>query len=358
MRRPTLEARLAGHTVISARRYNIGSPVRVALVALPEAMVGTLSGIYEVLTCFDLLSAYDENLPSSPPFAVDIVGPPHTEVLETTSRLPISIHRTWDQTDEVDIVILPAVTVVRGGWQTGRHPSLVGWLLRMHGQGATICSACSGSLLLAETGLLDCRTAAVHWAQARTFRRAFPDVDLRLDQALLVTGEREEFLMSGASASWQDLVLYLIGRRVSPAAAQAISKLWLMQWHEHGQTPFIVFEPPTDHGDRAILQAQRWIHDHLSSPSPATEMVRRSDLAERTFHRRFKKVTGMTPLQYVHQLRVEEAKRRLERTDASIEDIGWAVGYEDAAFFGRLFKRTVSLTPSAYRRKFRFPGAE
>lgn len=321
-------------------------------------MVGSLSGIYEVLTCFDLLSTYDEAIPSSPPFAVEIVGLSHTGVMETTSNLPIAVHGRWDDTDEVDVVILPSVVVSRDGWETGRHPSLVAWLLRMHRKGATICSACSGSLILAETGLLDGRTAAIHWAQARTFRKSFPDVELRLDQALLVTGEREELLMSGASASWQDLVLYLIGRHASPTAAQSVSKFMLMQWHEHGQTPFIVFEPVTDHGDAEILRAQRWIHDHLSSPNPATEMVSRSELAERTFQRRFKKATGMTPLQYVHQIRVEEAKRRLERTDAPVEDIGWAVGYEDASFFGRLFKRTVNLTPSAYRRTFRFPGTE
>ncbi len=84
-------------------------------------------------------------------------------------------------------------------------------------------------------------------------------------------------------------------------------------------------------------------------------MIRRSKLAERTFKRRFVGATGLTPIAYVQRLRIEDAKRRLERTDASIDEVGWRVGYEDPAFFRRLFKRTTGLAPSAYRKRFRIP---
>jgi transcriptional regulator GlxA family with amidase domain len=242
-----------------------------------------------------------------------------------------------------------------GEWKKGRYPAIVNWLSDMHVQGAMLCSACSGVLLLAETGLLDGREATIHWAYARTFRRNFPNVRLRLEKVLVTAGDRQQFVMSGASASWHDLVLYLVARHVGPVAAQAIAKFMLLQWHVDGQAPYTVFEAPTDHGDAAILDTQRWLNEYFTVAAPVEEMVRRSGLAERSFKRRFKKATDYSPIAYVQHLRIEEAKRRLERTDTPIEEISWAVGYEDPAFFRRLFKRITRITPGAYRRKFRFP---
>ncbi len=200
----------------------------------------------------------------------------------------------------------------------------------------------------------DAETAA-HWAFAPTFNKNFPHVRLRLDKVLVATGEREELVMSGATATWQDLVLYLIARYVSPAAAQAMAKFMLLQWHADGQAPYVTFMPPTDHGDSTVLRLQEWLGGHYSVANPVEEMVQLSGLPERSVKRRFTHATGYSPIVYVQRLRVEEAKRRLERTDASIDDISWSVGYEDPAFFRRLFKRVTHMTPGDYRRKFRLP---
>jgi transcriptional regulator GlxA family with amidase domain len=329
-------------------------PAHVSLVAIPDAMVSPLSGLYEVLSSFELLGTFDEAMPEESPFRVEIVAPAD-RLTKTASGLPIAVHRTIAEVDHTDIVIVPSMLIEGGEWICGRHPEVVGWLSRMHASGAVLCSACSGVLLLAETGLLDGREATIHWAYARTFRRNFPEVRLQLAKVLVVTGERGQFVMSGASASWHDLVLYLVARHVGPTAAQAISKFMLLQWHTEGQAPYVIFEAPVDHGDAAVLGAQQWLAEHYSVRSPVEEMVRRSGLPERSFKRRFTRATGHSPIAYVQHLRVEQAKRRLERTDASIEKISWQVGYEDAASFRRLFKRITQITPGAYRRKFRLP---
>ena len=329
--------------------------LRVSLLAIPDVTLSTLSGIYDVLNCFELLGTFDDAVPKESPFRVEIVARrgPQTE---TASGLPLTAHRSFEDVNHTDIVIVPSMIVEDAEWKSGRYPEVVDWLSDMHAKGAMLCSACSGVLLLAETGLLDGRDATSHWAYARTFRRNFPDVRLSLEKVLVVTGEREQFVMSGASASWHDLVLYLIARLVGPAAAQAITKFMLLQWHVDGQAPYVVFEGPTDHGDAAVLDAQAWLRDHFTVARPVEEMVQRSGLAERTFKRRFKKATGHSPVTYVQQLRVEEAKRRLERTHEPIDKISWAVGYEDPAFFRRLFKRIVRVTPGTYRRRFQVPG--
>ncbi|MDJ0948760.1 MAG: helix-turn-helix domain-containing protein [Alphaproteobacteria bacterium] len=331
------------------------SPIDVSLVAMPDALVSTISGIYDVFNCFPLLGSFDAAIPAETAFRAEIVAPTPVET-PTASGLPLTPHRAIDDVDRTDIVIIPSVMVEDGEWVAGRYSALVDWLRAMHDRGAILCSACSGVLLLAETGLLDGRDATIHWAYARTFRENFPQVRLNLAKVLVATGERQEFVMSGASASWHDLVLYLVARQVGPTAAQAIAKFLLLQWHTDGQSPYVAFEAPTDHGDAAILDAQRWLGDHHSVAAPVDEMVRRSGLAERSFKRRFSKATGLAPIVYVQHLRVEEAKRRLERTDAPIDEIGWAVGYEDPAFFRRLFKRITGITPGAYRRKFRLPA--
>lgn len=329
-------------------------PIRVSLVAIPDVMVSPLSGLYEVLSSFRLLGSFDEAVPEESPFDAEIVAPPG-EPPRTASGLPIGVHRTIDRVERTDIVIVPSMLLAGGEWQAGRYPQVVRWLSSMHERGAMLCSACSGVLLLAETGLLDGREATIHWAYARTFQRNFPEVLLRLQKVLVVTGERRQFVMSGASASWHDLVLYLVARHVGPTAAQAISKFMLLQWHVDGQGPFVVFDAPLDHGDAVVLGAQRWLAEHFSVGSPVEEMVRRSGLPARSFKRRFTRATGLTPIAYVQQLRVEGAKRRLERTDTPIEKISWEVGYEDAASFRRLFKRLTGITAGGYRRKFRLP---
>lgn len=330
-------------------------PIHVSLVAVPDVMLSTLSSIYDVLNCFGLLGTFDDAVPEEAPFRVEIVSLEGGQI-QTASGLPVAGQRTVDEIDHTDIVIIPSMMVEGGEWKVGRYPDMVDWLSAMHAQGALLCSACSGVLLLAETGLIDGLEATIHWAYAKTFRRNFPKIRLRVEKVLVTSGDRRQFVMSGASASWHDLALYLVARQVGPAAARAIARFMLLQWHLDGQAPYMIFTPPVDHGDAAVLIAQEWMDDHFDVAAPVEEMVRRSGLPERSFKRRFKNATGLSPIAYVQHLRIEEAKRRLERTDAPIDEIGWHVGYEDPAFFRRLFKRITRITPGAYRRRFRLPG--
>jgi transcriptional regulator GlxA family with amidase domain len=180
-------------------------------------------------------------------------------------------------------------------------------------------------------------------------------VTIHPERVLVISGHREELVCSGASTTWHDMVLYLIARHAGATAAQAVARMFALQWHQDGLAPYIVFEGRTDHGDAEIGSAQQWLAAHFSVASPVDEMIKRSRLAERTFKRRFTAATGLTPIDYVQRLRIEDAKRRLERTDASVDEISWRVGYEDAAFFRRLFRRTTGMAPGAYRKRFRIP---
>lgn len=328
-------------------------PRRVSIVATPDAQVTPLSGLYEVLTAFQLLSGLEPELPSKP-FEVEIVAG-HPPPVHGASGLPIAANRSVHDVAHTDIVIVPLMMFSGPDWETGRNADVVSWLRRMHEQGALLCSTCTGVLLLAETGLLDGWEATIHWAFAPTFRRNFPAVALRLEEALTTAGSPERFVMTGGVSSWHDLALHLIARYVGATAAQSMARLMLLHWHPEGQAPYIGFMPGKDHDDPLVVELQRWLESNFSVTHPVDEMTRRCGLSSRSLERRFMKATGYSPITYVQNLRVEAAKRRLERTDMAVDDISYEVGYENPAFFRRLFKRRTRLTPVQYRRRFLTP---
>jgi transcriptional regulator GlxA family with amidase domain len=327
----------------------------VSLVALPDGVVSTLFGIYDVLNAFGVMGGLSNaGSGARAPFQVEIVG----EVagpLELASGIAVEVQRAVDTIATTDVVIVPSIVLPREGWRKGRYPRLVEWLEAMYQRGAVLCSACSGIFLLAETGLFDGRDATVHFGYARAFASTYPAVAIHPERVLVISGRREELVCSGASTTWHDLVLYLIARYAGATTAQQVARMFALQWHQGGLAPYIVFEGRTDHGDGEIQAAQQWLTEHFSVANPVEEMVKRSKLAERTFKRRFASATGLTPIAYVQRLRIEDAKRRLERTDAPVDEISYRVGYEDPAFFRRLFRRTTGVAPGAYRKRFRIP---
>jgi transcriptional regulator GlxA family with amidase domain len=322
--------------------------IYVSLVVVPDATLGTVTGLYEALKVYPAL------IPEGPRFLPEIVAPSH-HLLRTSCGLPFRAHKTVAQVEHSDIVILPSLLLEGGKWQTGRYPGLVDWLKEQYRQGAILCSACSGVLILAETGLLDGLDATLHWAYKQTFSDNFPRVGLRLEDVLVISGAEQRFVMSGASASWHDLLMYLISRYCGPHAAQLIGKFFLLQWHTEGQAPYMIFQEQENHGDGVVLQAQQWMKTHIDADNPIESVVKQSGLPERSFNRRFKKATGFAPIAYMQSLRIEVAKRHLEDSDTPVDDISYGIGYDEPAFFRRLFKRITGLTPSAYRRKFRAP---
>lgn len=328
-------------------------PTQVTLVATPDTQVAPLSGLYETLNSFPLLAGLEEDLPQHP-FDVQIAAPSRSDYFGA-SGLPLGAHRACDDIEHTDIAIVPLMMVEGGDWVRGRYPQVVDWLCRQHDQGALLASACMGVLLLAETGLLKGREATIHWAFAPTFHRNFPDVRLRTEEALIAVRDEdgdEDIVMTGGVMSWHDLALYLIARYVGPVAAQAMARMLMLEWHGAGQAPYIEFIPELGHGDGLVAERQRWLERHYMIANPVEEMTTGSGLSRRTLERRFRKATGRSPISYVQQLRIREARRLLERTTMPIDEIGFVVGYENTAFFRRLFQRTTRLHPGSYRRKF------
>lgn len=329
---------------------NTGPPVHVTLLATPQTQVAPLSGLYEALTAFPLLGRLDPDLPRHP-FEVQVAAPRPDQVIGS-NPLCLAAHYTCDEIDRTDVAIVPLMTVDGSDWVPGRYPEAVDWLGRQHTRGALIGSTCTGVLLLAETGLLDGKDATIHWAFADTFRRAFPAVRLRADRALVTEGEHDDLVMTGGVTSWHDLALHLTARFVGHRAAQALARMLMLEWHDAGQAPYVEFAPGVGHDDGLVAALQGWLDKHFAVPNPVQQMCAHGGVTRRTLERRFRSATGHSPIAYVQHRRIGEARRLLERTQMPVDEVGIAVGYENTAYFRRLFHRTTRLHPGAYRRKF------
>jgi transcriptional regulator GlxA family with amidase domain len=264
----------------------------------------------------------------------------------------IAPQATLDECTAPEVVCVPEIAVPPGAPLQGRFTPEIAWLRRCYADGATLATACSGAMLLAEAGLLDGQEATTHWAYCDVLQRRYPQVKVRAQRALVVSGEGHRLVMAGGGTSWLDLALYLIARFSNVDTAMQAARINLIDWHGIGQQPFARLARTRQAEDAVVGRCQVWLAEHYHEPSPVAAMVRLSGLAERSFKRRFRQATGMSPLEYVHTLRLEEARHLLETGAQPIEAIANEVGYEDAGFFSRLFRRSVTLTPAQYRKRF------
>jgi len=327
------------------------SPINVALIGVPEVTASTLYGM------FDLFSSAGRDFPFM------VTGNPGEQRMrpyvvarsreQFLAANGVTIHPDHDFSEcpVPRIICVPDFFVVPGQSVAGQYEPEAQWLRRMHDQGAMVASACSGAVLLGEAGLLTNCEATIHWAYVASLTNNYPGVKVKRDQSLVLSGESQRIVMAGGGTSWQDLALYLIARFVGIKEANDVARVYMLQWHDLGQQPFASLMARQS-SDAVVNKCQNWAALNYRAHSPVTAMIALCGLPERSFIRRFQKATGLKPLDYIHALRLEEAKQMLETGDLGIEAIADEVGYEDASFFGRLFRRKVGLTPAQYRLRF------
>ncbi|BBU31475.1 AraC family transcriptional regulator [Burkholderia sp. THE68] len=331
---------------------NDRSPVRICILALPETSASVVYGMYDMfMSAGRDWGLIVEGTPGRAPIAPMVVSR-HGGAFIAGNNVRITAEATLDACDDADVICVPELLVPPGEPLAGRFDDEIACLRRCHAQGKILATACSGAILLAEAGLLDGLDATTHWAYCDFMSRQYPSIKVRAHRALVASGDGERLIMAGGGTSWLDLALYLIARLAGIETAMQTARINLVDWHDVGQLPFARLARTRQAEDAVIARCQSWIAEHYAQPSPVGAMMQMSGLPERSFKRRFQQATGMSPLAYVHTLRLEEAKQMLETDRQPIEAIANEVGYEDAGFFSRLFRRKVSLTPAQYRRRF------
>jgi transcriptional regulator GlxA family with amidase domain len=328
--------------------------IRVSIIAAPDVEPSVAIGIHDAFWAVGTLWNRVMGEQERPRFRPEIVAA-ESGPLTTSTGVRIEPHRTFCDDAQTDIVFIPSLLISSGARFGRENPHVVDWVRRAHAAGAHVVSACSGSFLLAESGLLDDKEATTHWAFVDMMRNEYPKIRVHSDRILVSACADHRIVTAGGASSWTDLVLYLVGRFAGPEEARRLAKMSLFDWHHDGQNPYSRLTTKVQANDKAIQKCQEWLASHYASGEPVVNMIRLSGMSRRTFNRRFKIATGHTPLEYVQRLRIEEAKQILETTDQPVETIASEVGYCDTVSFRRLFKRLVADTPALYRRRKRVP---
>ncbi len=326
--------------------------VDIAILVHPEATATVIYGMYDLFLCAGRDWEVITRGRPGPQLIRPLLVARDPAPMSVCNGVVVTPHTTLAACPPVRIICVPEVNLPPDTPLAEPFHAEIAWLQQRYRDGAVLAAGCSGAMLFAEAGLLDGWEATTHWAWCDSLRTRFPDVTVRSQATLVVSGEGQRLIMAGGGVSILDLTLYLIARTVGIKEAMQVARLNLIDWHHIGQQPFARLARTRQVEDAAIARCQTWIAEHYQERSPVIAMVRLSGLAERTFKRRFRRATGMSPLEYVHALRLEEAKHMLEATEQPIEAIANEVGYEDAGFFSRLFRRKVKLTPAQYRKRF------
>jgi transcriptional regulator GlxA family with amidase domain len=251
------------------------------------------------------------------------------------------------ETDKPDLVIIPAISYDDDLLK--ENADLITWIREQYKDGAEIATMCSGVFLLAATGLLEGRNCSTHWNLATNFKRLFPNVNLLPDK--LITAERGIYTNGGAY-SFLNLLLFLVEKYFDRETAIYCSKIFQIDIERTSQSPFHVFQTQKSHGDEMICQAQTYIEQNLSEKISFEELASKLATSRRNFDRRFIKATGNTPLEYWQRVKVEAAKSNLEKGRKSIFEIMCEVGYSDDKAFREVFKKITGVSPLDYRAKY------
>jgi transcriptional regulator GlxA family with amidase domain len=337
----------------NAARVTRSDPLVVALVTVPESSPFALYGLAEVLGAVGVAWTQLTGEPTTAPrFEVRLVGADRLAFTGTTG-MPLRATHGFDELAAADIALVPDLAIDPAADPRGRWSDACRWLRRMADAGALVGSVCSGSVMLAEAGLLDGLEATTHWAFAPVFARHYPAVRLRPERILQASGPEQRIVTGGGAAAWEDLALWLVARRGGEEEARRIARIFLFGDRSEGQLPFAALVPRPAHEDRLVADAQAWIAEHYPERHAVAGAAAAAGLPERTFHRRFKRATGYSPVAYVQVVRIEEAKQLLERSALGPDEIAAEVGYEDPSHFRRVFRKLVGVTPARYRQRWR-----
>lgn len=327
-------------------------PLETLVLALPETAGYALYGLVDVLmTTGRIWQALLRSQIGSLPFNVQIESASKSP-FRCGNGIPVSPTISVRDGAHADIIVIPELWLGPDQHLAGRYRAVTDWIRESYQNGAFIYSVCSASLLLAETGLLDGREATSHWGYQQLFERNYPKIRFRPEPSLCFADAGGRLVTAGGATSWHDLVLHIISRHANPIEALRIAKVYLLKTHEEGQLPYRPLVRPLPHPDSKVRDCEAWLTEHYRETRAVARVVRHSRMPERTLKRRFKAATGMSFIEYLQNLRVEEAKRLLVFSTQSADDISAEVGYQDPSFFRRLFNQRTGMTPGHYRRKF------
>jgi len=314
--------------------------ISVAVLVIDGVLPSAVLGIKDI---FDICNVYCRQKTEAE-FVISFLG---LEENISFSGMRFKLE-TYSLDKLYDIVIVPPIIT---GHEIIINSELKRWLVEAYHAKSILSAACMGSFVLGQTGLLDYKRATTHWLLEQKFQAYFPKVRLKSDKILIEDGN---IVTAGGVTAYIDLVLYLIQKRLSSQSANKCASLLLVDRGRDSQQCYKDLASTMLVEDTELNKLIEWMKKNLNQKLDIKTLSKKIKMGERSVIRRFKKELKTTPIQYLQNLRIEEAKALLINTRLGFEQITYKVGFNNESSFRRLFKRETSLNPGEYRKKFKF----
>lgn len=314
------------------------------LVLKGQTSLVNIEGSHQILS---IVNQFLSQMGSVPLFKVQLVGL-SKETRQASGLFTINPDALVHEVKKTDLIIIPAIH----GEQSGvleENKAFIPWIIQQYKAGAEIASLCIGAYFLAATGLLNGKQCATHWQHANQFRKMFPEVDLVDDKIMT---EKDGIYTSGGAYSYLNLLLHLIEKYAGRDIAVLTSKAFMIDINKTSQSPFIIFEGQKSHEDETVKKAQEFIEGNFQDRITVDQLSDMLAISRRSFERRFKKATCNTITEYIQRVKIEAAKKSLETSRKNVNEVMFDVGYSDTKAFRTVFKKITGLSPIEYRNKY------
>lgn len=316
----------------------------VSILVPKGAILGSLEGSRQLLT---QVNHFYRDRGMKPVFDVQLVGI-EKETPLSGGLFMANANKLIGEVNKTDLIIIPALD---GDLQKAleANKDFIPWIIRQHNNGAEVASLCLGAFLLASTGIVNGRKLATHWLAEGAFRQMFPDVELVTEK---VVTDEQGIYSSGGAFSYLNLILYLIEKFAGRDMSILAAKVFAIEIEREDQLSFIIFQGQKGHEDQPILKAQEYIEKNFHEKITVDQLASMFALGRRNLERRFKKATSNTVTEYIQRVKIEAAKNRLESSRDNVNEVMFKVGYTDTKAFRTTFKRITGLSPLQYRSKY------
>lgn len=318
-------------------------------ILVPDVQTGpnTLSCIIGAYHIFTEANNYCIRQNKNPVFVIELAGVSEQSNF-VNGLLSVMPQKEINSIEKTGLIIIPAILAafkkVEGG-----NVLLVDWILEHYKKGAEVASMCTGAYILASTGLLDKKNCSIHWNAAANFKQLFPKVNLKAEK--LITDEQGIYT-NGGGYSFLNLIIYLVEKYYDRQTAIYCSKIFQIDLDRQTQSDFVIFNGQKTHGDEVVVKAQEYIEKNFTEKISMEELSSKFTVGRRNFDRRFIKATGNTPVEYLQRVKIESAKKELETSRKTINEVMYEVGYADVKAFREVFRKITGLSPLEYKNKY------
>lgn len=318
--------------------------VHISILIPEKSILASLEGTRQLFAQVNNFMA----MQGAPPmFNIQLVGLQHATPA-AGGKFTVNADALIDDVSKTNLIVIPAVD---GDLKEAveNNKGFLPWIVKHHVQGAQVASLCVGAFILAATGLLDGKRCATHWVAEKEFRAMYPQIELVTEKIIT---EENGIYSSGGAFSYMNLILHLIEKYAGRDMAILCAKVFAIEIERTNQSAFIIFQGQKEHNDDEIKEAQAYIEKNYTEKLSVDELVGILALGRRSLERRFKKATANTITEYIQRVKVEAAKKSLETTRKTINEVMYEVGYNDTKAFRNTFKKVTGLSPIEYKNKY------